>query len=826
MLRSVSWILRSSRLTRTSTQRALFTINFRHYSTQSIVKKTTILDLLKKYKQKEPISMVTVYDYPSAIIAESAGIDTVLVGDSLGMVMLGYESTIPVTLEDMIHHCKAVSRGIHKTFVIGDLPFGTYEATTEDAVKSSLRLMKEGKVDAVKLEGGKRMRDKVEAIVKAGVPVIGHIGLTPQTLSALGGFRVQGKTAEDAERLLEDAKALESAGCFAIVIESVPEPVSEYITNALSIPTIGIGAGNKTSGQVLVWHDMLGLYPNFKPKFCKQYANLSEQIKSALLQFQSEVKNRMFPAKEHTYSMPQEEWDKFIAQKKCEFRNVSAILNSDSSEQKYVEENIFKKSKANGQSSDGAVIVDGEFTPSVIVSANNKINSTANAVDMLHSVEKSRLELDEGEYGKKSPPLVTFGTRCQNAKIFPKHSSRPKNICLIGGGAMGSLFAARLSLPFLSSVESSDKIHQTKEICINTTIDQTVTTPDATLSNNRTMAQNARDQVVSSHNVWVVSSWKEHIETINKYGLKIENLDNSEQIVKNIKATSRAEEVVDIVGPADLCIVLVKSPFTREAAKKARVVLGSGDGVVVTLQNGFGNREIIVSEVGNSQRVYQGVTNHAAEIKGPGHVKHTGKGLTSFALNAKSPYNSIVTDWASYFSECGFETNVTEEFESMIWGKLIVNAGINTLTALLQMSNGELYNSPKGRRLLEKLVRESVEVANAKKIQLPYKDPLDNVYAVLKATAINHSSMYYDVLRGVPTEIESINGVIVREGEKLGVPVTFNKTLLQLLSMPTDQIKKLQTIIAQILTEFETDENSKSATKLVNSSRAFEFINK
>ncbi|KAJ3101808.1 hypothetical protein HDU97_001034 [Phlyctochytrium planicorne] len=236
-----------------------------------------------------------------------------LVGDSLAMVALGYDSTNRITLDEMIHHSKAVARGCKNPFIVGDLPFGTYETSPDQAVQSAIKFIREGMVEAVKLEGGVEMAPTIERITKVGIPVLGHIGLTPQRASALGGFKVQGKTVEKAKKLLEDAKALQEAGCFAVVLEAVPSPVATYITQKIGIPTIGIGAGNGCSGQVLVQLDMLGMFDKFLPKqaFCKLFANLDPAIVAALKTYSDEVKARTFPAAEHTYGMDAGEAEKF-----------------------------------------------------------------------------------------------------------------------------------------------------------------------------------------------------------------------------------------------------------------------------------------------------------------------------------------------------------------------------------------------------------------------------------------------------------------------------------------------------------------------------------
>ena len=273
-------------------------------------KKVTIAELKQKKDQGKKITMMTAYDYPTANFVDQAGIDTILVGDSLGMVVLGYDSTVPVTMDEMIHHCKAVSRGVKSSFIIGDMPFMSYQISATQAVENAGRFMKEAACDSVKLEGGSDMASMVEAIVRAGIPVCAHIGLTPQTATMLSGFRVQGKDAEGAKKLLKSAKDLEDAGAFMIVFECIPDFLASRITGELSIPTIGIGAGKDCDGQVLVYHDLVGLFEKFTPKFVKQYVNLAPVIKEALIQFKAEVENGTFPGPEHSFSMSKEEAEK------------------------------------------------------------------------------------------------------------------------------------------------------------------------------------------------------------------------------------------------------------------------------------------------------------------------------------------------------------------------------------------------------------------------------------------------------------------------------------------------------------------------------------
>jgi 3-methyl-2-oxobutanoate hydroxymethyltransferase len=273
-------------------------------------KKITLTDIMDKKKAKMPITMLTAYDYPTALLVDEAGIDIILVGDSLAMVVLGYQDTVSISIDEMLHHIKAVTRVAKNSFVIGDMPFGSYNISVKDAVANAVRFMKEGRVSGVKLEGGKEMALTIEAIVKAGISVQGHIGLTPQTIAALGGFKVQGKNAEAAKKLIEDAKALEDAGCFSIVLEAIPAEISKKITESVSIPTIGIGAGADCDGQVLVLHDMIGLFDRFTPKFVKRYAAISKTILAAIKEYKDDVENKKFPQEKHSFAIPDKELKK------------------------------------------------------------------------------------------------------------------------------------------------------------------------------------------------------------------------------------------------------------------------------------------------------------------------------------------------------------------------------------------------------------------------------------------------------------------------------------------------------------------------------------
>lgn len=272
--------------------------------------KNTVVTLQNAKDNGEKITMLTAYDYSMAKLIDEAGINMILVGDSLGMVMLGYEDTLSVTMEDMIHHTRAVARGAKDAFVVADMPFMSYQTSVYDAVYNAGRLMKEGRAQAVKLEGGREMAEQIRAITKASIPVVGHLGLTPQSLNAFGGFKVQGKSEEAARKLLEDAKIIEEAGAVAIVLECVPAKLAELISKQVKVPIIGIGAGAGCDGQVLVYQDMLAMFGDFKPKFVKQFAPVGDLMKEAFAKYIEEVKTGAFPAQEHTFAISDEMLEK------------------------------------------------------------------------------------------------------------------------------------------------------------------------------------------------------------------------------------------------------------------------------------------------------------------------------------------------------------------------------------------------------------------------------------------------------------------------------------------------------------------------------------
>ena len=273
--------------------------------------KLPLPELADLKRRGEKIAMVTAYDAPGGRLADAAGVDIILVGDSAAMVVLGHDSTVPASMDEMVMLTRAVTRGAHRPLVIADMPFGSFQISDEEALRNAIRFVKEAGADGVKLEGGGPSISRVRALVGAGIPVMAHIGLTPQTATMLGGFKAQGRSAEQAQELLADARELEAAGCFSLVLEAVPAPVAKRITDTLSIPTIGIGAGSDCDGQVLVWHDLLGLYAGHAPRFVKQYANLAPEITLALENFVADVRSGAFPEEKHTYAMPAAELEVF-----------------------------------------------------------------------------------------------------------------------------------------------------------------------------------------------------------------------------------------------------------------------------------------------------------------------------------------------------------------------------------------------------------------------------------------------------------------------------------------------------------------------------------
>ena len=279
-------------------------------------KKTSVASFMRMKAENRRIVMVTSYDYPTAAIADAVGVDSILVGDSYGMVVLGYENTIPVTVEDLLPICRAVRRGATHALLIGDLPFMSFQVSPEEAIRTAGRFVKEGGMEAVKIEGGSEVSRIVESISRMGIPVLGHVGVTPQTATLHGGYRIQGRNVDSSDKLVEDAKSLEEAGVFGIVLEMVTEEVAKVITETVSVPTIGIGSGRFCDGQVLVLHDLIGLYPSFTPKFAKRYVDVAGMIKQALQNFTVEVRNGVFPQEQHVFRMEEDQRAKLDSKRK------------------------------------------------------------------------------------------------------------------------------------------------------------------------------------------------------------------------------------------------------------------------------------------------------------------------------------------------------------------------------------------------------------------------------------------------------------------------------------------------------------------------------
>ncbi len=276
------------------------------------MEKITLHDIHAMKARSKPITMLTAYDYPCALLLDRSGIDMILVGDSVGMVVHGFENTLPVTMDMMIMHCQAVRRGVQRAYLVGDMPYMSYQVSQEEAKRNAARLLADGGVDAVKLEGGAPIAETIRTLVSLGIAVQGHLGLTPQSVSAFGGYKVQGKTVDAARRLIADAHLLEEAGAFSIVLEAVPARLASHITQSINIPTIGIGAGAGCDGQVLVMHDILGLYDRFTPTFAKNYVNLAETMQTAFQNYRNDVERRAFPAEEHEFTLPDETWNAIL----------------------------------------------------------------------------------------------------------------------------------------------------------------------------------------------------------------------------------------------------------------------------------------------------------------------------------------------------------------------------------------------------------------------------------------------------------------------------------------------------------------------------------
>ena len=654
-------------------------------STEGPPKRFSLSLMHEKYLRGEPISMVTCYDYPAAVLCERAGIDLLLVGDSLGMCVLGYDNTTQVTMEEIVHHCRAVRRGAPHRVVIADMPFGSY-LTPEDAVRNACRFVKECGADAVKLEGGLRVAPQVSAIRSAGIAVYGHVGLTPQTHAELGGFRVQGTSANAASAILQDAVALGQAGCCAIILECVPGRVSEHITQQLSVPTIGIGAGVGTSGQVQVFHDLVGLFEKFQPKFSKRYTDLSSPIVSALNRYCADVISRRFPSPSHTFRIKSKQL--------VEFETANSLIRNDETN------------------------------------------------------EKTPVPEDQCE------------------TVTPAPISR---IAIIGAGAMGSMLVAKLS-----ALEGE-------------------TAPE----------------------IWLLSSWAEHMDAIaRQQGIiaqddSASNTQTTESLIpidRLICLQSEEGFSRTISDAVDVAIVAVKGRGreTERAGEVAKHILRD-EGLAVTIQNGFGNLEIIRTGLGTNHHAVQATVTSGARLETAGTVSLTGHGPTTLCGNSMLDQKGLALcrSLAELLSDAGLQTeflmnatssDVDAASAAFQWRKLMANAVINPLTALLDVPNGALPRNPQACNLASEIVKEVRAVMRA--YGVPCEDFGDDhdatefVLGIAQATAPNISSMLADIRRGCDTEIERITGHIVQTGEEVGVPTPINSVVLGLVRAKQEESQK------------------------------------
>ncbi|XP_063722100.1 uncharacterized protein LOC134848530 isoform X2 [Symsagittifera roscoffensis] len=612
----------------------------------------------------------------------------------------------------MIRHCKAVTNvTTHRRFtpfIVGDMPFSAY-LTPKDAVKNAARLVSEGLVDAVKMEGGRRIEPMLRAVLRAGIPVMGHVGLTPQTAASMGGMKLQGNSAEAAYDIYENATHLADSGCFSVVLEAIPHKVATHITQSLDVPTIGIGAGPGCSGQVQVFHDIAGMFHRFVPKFSKRFALVGRQLEAAVESYRDEVTLGAFPMKHNSFAISQMQFKKYLLKTEGEQESPEDESNST---------RTTSENPVNGS--------NGICVGNSIVSAQRK----------------------------------------KNLKIS-----------VIGAGAMGSLVAGKLVKH-------------------------------------------------GGYDVTLISSWEEHVKTISQSGLLIKALVN-DGIVEGelIKASAAksfpkeepAEGVLRVTSPfhtlfnppkreieggdeyvsADVVFILTKGHSTRSAARTAATIIGPGS-LVVTLQNGMGHAERIREEIGDMATIIEGTISHGALLEGPGAVFHTGLGST--IIGSSKAQNFVPSSATRLVSEilnkAGFETVIADNPGKLMesqWMKLAVNSTINPLTAVLGVKNGDLIGSPDIQDISTKLAQEFMAVVKARN---GFSFPLDNVDEVLKVvfdvankTKLNTSSMLSDLNRCVQTEIDYLNGFLVREGRRLNIPVSCNETLTSLVKAFESSIK-------------------------------------
>lgn len=720
----------------------------------------TTRTLAAKFRRGEKITMVTAYDAPTAGLASRAGVDMLLVGDSVGMVVLGHEDTVSVTMDDMVHHCAAAARGNEgRSLLVCDLPFGSY-TTPEQAVASGIRAMKEGRAHAVKLEGGRAMAPAVKALTDNGIAVVGHVGLTPQSVHAQGGYSVQGKSVAAAKALIDDAVALQEAGAIAIVLEMVPRELAAIVTRRLSVPTIGIGAGEACAGQVLVLHDMLGLFSGHVPRFVRRYADLGQDATAALATYVKDVQSASFPAEEHSFAMPPG-----ALQALCESLGEplstpgTKAPDSDSCDG-VSSEHVGEKGR-HPLLVEGLGSVDGQLKEALPLAVTSDTKSTgppraARAAPAALAPDRAGENIVGNKPEANSGLSANQRTSVPVGPVAAATSARPR-VAIIGGGAMGSLFASKL---------------------------------------------------VAEADVRVFTSWEEHAAMVAAEGLALHTSSSlvdglTPRIVRVPVTTARTLDDVD--WRADVVLVLVKGGQTQRAAALASEIIDV-DGVVVGLQNGVGPLAHLRCVLGD-QRVLFGSTAQAATMMGPGCVLHAGTGETMIV-----PPLEVLTSAAHHVADLldatGLPATVvpTKDIAAVAVRKLAINALINPLSALLGCTNGELVSEEHGapRQLMTRMHGEMLNAADGLAYPLhralgeqaastltqvkswsSLVPELSAVVDVAKATGPNTSSMLADVRRGVETEIDLINGVVVEAAAAAGVPAPVNAGIVRLVKATT-----------------------------------------
>jgi 3-methyl-2-oxobutanoate hydroxymethyltransferase len=702
----------------------------------------TIDTIREKYEKSEKLTMITAYDYMSARIVDDAGADMILVGDSVGMVMLGLTDTVSVTMDDMIHHCKAVSRAKTSSFVIGDLPFGSY-LNSDQALENATRLLKDGHVNAVKLEGGTRVVGQVCALRDAGIAVCGHLGLTPQTADSIGGFKVQGKSSNAAAQVLADALALQEAGCFAIVLECVPRLVAEYVTSKLTIPTIGIGAGQGTSGQVQVFHDVTGLFDRFTPKFAKQYTQGAASLRQAVSDYIADVQQGSFPNnKEHAFVMKRADFDAFVA------GSSSTESSTEESNGDDIQCHVDVDKLPNMEALQRMHRLHNPGTAAFENSSHRLMCASSDRAGLVKHATKKR-------FGKRLFSSSVTATRPSLASEPDPTALQPHIVC-IGGGAIGSTLAASFARCGFSRVS-------------------------------------------------LLTHWREHIEAINSNGLAlctpsstesspISPFSESERIPLNtiattcVHASDSPDDILAQYGLANAVFVAVKGKQeTHRAAHAAQQLIGMQqahkssmidrcDAFAVTVQNGIGNVEILSQYVAHTHAMV-GVTQIAATV-----------GVGCAIMNATAP-TSIVANGNMYaadmlqhmFANAGLPLTIAAacDGDKVLWGKLLINMAVNPLAALLGQTNGALYENRAAHSMMEAVIGEVCSVAHVRGIPVP-ESPLEHVLAVLNITKANTSSMLADIVRNRMPEFELIDGFI-EAARQSNVRVPVCKTLAALL---------------------------------------------